>query len=221
MSEFVRHGARRVPGGCRTRGAATVRGGARGSRIVDRGSRIVARGSGMAALVGVLLLVACGEAPDGSEAGAVADTAAGMGEASAVGASTAGPVGVLNPWVRMAIMPEGSDAQDAPPVNSAAYFVLTNPTGEVDALVAVETEVADTAEIHSVTMDEGVMRMRPVDSVAVPAAGEVVLEPGGYHIMLIGLRRPLAEGDSVALRLRLRSGEVIDVTAPVLRSPPL
>lgn len=151
----------------------------------------------------------------------MADTAEGMEEAPAVGTSTGASVGVLNPWVRVAIVPEGSDAPDAPPVNSAAYFVLANPTGEADALVGVETEIADTAEIHSVTMDEGVMRMRPVDSVAVPAAGEAVLEPGGYHIMLIGLRRALAEGDSVGLRLQLRSGEVIDVTAPVLRSPPL
>lgn len=129
-------------------------------------------------------------------------------------------VTALNPWVRMAIMPEGSDAPDAPPVNSAAYLVLRNATDADDALVAVETEVSDTAEIHTVTMDEGVMRMRPVDSVAVAAGGEAVLEPGGYHIMLIGLRRALEEGDSVALRLVLRSGAAVDVVAPVLRSPP-
>ena len=145
-------------------------------------------------------------------------------EAGADGAPDAGAtpaeMSALNPWVRMSIMPEGSDAPDAPPVNSAAYLVLRNTTDTADALVAVETEVSDTAEIHSVTMDDGVMRMRAVDSVVVAAGGEAVLEPGGYHIMLIGLRRPLSEGDSVALRLVLRSGETLDVVAPVLRSPP-
>ena len=173
---------------------------------------------GPPALLAALLLVACGDA--GDEAGGAREPAA----AADVPADTTvepgdGPV-ATSPWVRMAIVPEGSDAPDAPPVNSAAYLVLTNPLDIADALVAVETEVADTAEIHSVTMDDGVMRMRPVDAVEVPAGGEAVLEPGGYHIMLIGLTGPLTEGDSVDLRLRLRSGAVIDVTAPVFRSPP-
>ena len=156
-------------------------------------------------------LAACGDTADRPDAEAAADAAAQAERAM---------ITAMNPWVRMAIVPEGSDAPDAPPINSAAYLVLTNPTGEADALVAVETEVSDTAEIHSVSMDEGVMRMRAVDSIAVPAGGEAVLEQGGYHIMLIRLRGPLAEGDSVALRLRLSSGQVIDVAAPVLRTPP-
>ena len=170
----------------------------------------------------LLAFVACGEPPDeaadatggGAEAAAVAETVA---EAGAI--VTVDGLGVRGPWARVAIMPEGSDAPDAPPVNSAAYMVLTNANDAADALVAVETELADTAEIHSVTMDEGVMRMRPADSLPVPAGGEAVLEQGGYHIMLIGLRTPLAEGDTVPLRLRFRSGTVIDLAAPVLRSP--
>jgi periplasmic copper chaperone A len=151
-------------------------------------------------------LAGCGEAPD---AGADGDTAA-----AEIG------ITATNPWVRVAIMPEGSDAPGAPPVNSAGYLVLANPTGDADALVTVETAVSDTAELHTVSMADGVMRMRAVDSIPVPAGGGAVLRPGGYHIMFIGLRAPLVEGDSVDLRLRLRSGRVIDITAPVLRSPP-
>ena len=190
----------------------------RGVGIVDRGVRIVDRGVAWGAVVfGVLALGACGDAAE--EVGEATESQASpVAEAAAVG--TVAGVAVQSPWVRVAIVPEGSDAPDAPPVNSAAYMVLTNASEAADALVAVETEIADTAEVHSVTMDDGVMRMRPVDSVAVPAAGEAVLEPGGFHIMLIGIRRPLAEGDSVPLRVRLRSGAVIDLTAPVLRSPP-
>ena len=162
-------------------------------------------------LAGVLVIAACGEVPEDADPGA---------EAEAEAAAETGMITATNPWVRLAIIPEGSDAPDAPPVNSAAYLVLTNPTDRADALVAVETAVADTAEIHSVTLDDGVMRMRPVDSVPVPAGGEAVLEQGGYHVMLIGLAGPLAEGDTVDLRLRLRSGGVIEVAAPVRRSPP-
>jgi hypothetical protein len=57
------------------------------------------------------------------------------------------------------------------------------------------------------------MRMRPVDAVEVPAGGEAVLEPGGLHVMLIGLKAPLEEGDSFALRLVFEdAGEVEVVT---------
>ena len=169
-----------------------------------RGGRLPARGWRLAVLsAGAVVLAACGDGP-----GEAARTDPGTG----AGAS----VGVVAPWVRVSIGPEEKGA----PANTAAYFVLTNPTDTADALVAVETAIADTAEIHSVTMEDGIMRMRAVDSVGLPAGGEAVLEQGGYHVMLIGVPGPLAEGDSVDLRLRLRSGRVIDVTAPVLRSPP-
>ena len=194
-----------------------------GSWIVGRGSWVVDRRSRIAVFIGCVALAACGEAPDeaedASDSGTVKAGAVMEADAEADALVTVDGVSVRGPWVRVAIMPEGSDAPDAPPVNSAAYMVVTNANAAADALVAVETEVADTAEIHSVTMDEGVMRMRPADSLPVPAGGEAVLEQGGYHIMLIGLRTPLAEGDTVPLRLRFRSGTVIDLAAPVLRSP--
>lgn len=153
----------------------------------------------MLLLAGVLALAGCGDRPGPDR-------------------ETAEAIAALHPWVRVAIVPEDSAA--AAPVNTAAYLALQNPTPNPDALVDVTTPVAETAELHTVTMDEGVMRMRRVRSVAIPAAGEAVLEPGGYHIMLIGLHAPLSEGDTVPLRLTLRSGRAMDVSAPVLRSPP-
>lgn len=144
--------------------------------------------------------------------------------ASCGGADTADTAGVgisaHDAWVRVAIRPEDAGEPGAPPVNSAAYLVLRNGGVDGDALVAVETELADTAELHRVTLDEGIMRMRPVDSIAIPAGGAAVLEPGGHHVMLIGVRRGLTEGDSVRLGLRLRSGGSLEVVAPVRRSPP-
>lgn len=184
-----------------------------------RGHTTTGRRVPRAPLLTLALLASAALGFAGCDAGPEAERGSGPAMEPAAGA---GPTGLmaLDPWVRVAIRPEGSDAPGAPPVNSAAYLVLRNAGSADDAIVAVETEVADTAELHTVSMAEGVMRMRAVDSVPLTAGGDAVLEPGGYHIMLIGIRRPLAEGDSVPLMLRLRSGDSIRVMAPVLRSPP-
>ncbi len=155
---------------------------------------------------------------DGASADRASTDGAATGSASGASATSAdGTISANGAWVRVAIRPAGSDEPGAPPVNSAGYLALRNTGAEADALVTVETVVADTAELHSVSMEGGIMRMRAVDSIPVPAGGEAVLEPGGYHIMLIGLRDALAEGDSVAMVLRLRSGAAVEFVAPVRR----
>jgi copper(I)-binding protein len=126
-------------------------------------------------------------------------------------------VSVVEPWVRAAIRPADDTGVASSPVNSAGYLVLRNTGGEEDAIIGVETEVADTAELHVVTMDDDIMRMRPVESIPVPATGEAVLEPGGYHIMLVGVNRDLVAGDTVEMVVRLRSGQVVEVRAVVRR----
>jgi hypothetical protein len=165
-----------------------------------------------------------GEAGEPGETSAeVAGGAAGPAVATpgpGVVAAEAGDFAAVDPWVRVAIMPAGSDAPDAPPVNSAGYLLLRNAGAADDAIVAAETDVAETVELHTVTRDEGVMRMRQVESIPVPAGGEAVLEPGGYHIMLIGITRALEEGDIVPLTLRLESGATLELSAPVRRAPP-
>lgn len=143
--------------------------------------------------------------------------ALGCGDRAGADRDTSRAIAALRPWVRAAFVPDDSAAA---PSNTAVYLILQNPTPNPDALVGVETPVAQAAEMHTVDMDVGIMRMERVRSVAIPAAGEAVLEPGGYHIMLIGLHSPLAEGDTVPLRLRLRSGRAIDISAPVLQSAP-
>ncbi|HEX5367760.1 MAG TPA: copper chaperone PCu(A)C [Acidimicrobiales bacterium] len=103
----------------------------------------------------------------------------------------------------------------------AAYMVLTGGT-EDDRLVGAEVDgsVARTAEIHE-TMPAGgmgggdAMTMREVDAVDVPAGEEVALEPGGYHVMLLGLAGPLEEGDTVEVDLELEHAGTIEVTAEV------
>ena len=70
-------------------------------------------------------------------------------------------------------------------------------------LVSVATPVAKSAEIHESNMADGTMRMRAVDFVALPAGKRIELKPGGYHVMLIGIEKPLGAGDSVPLTLTL------------------
>lgn len=82
----------------------------------------------------------------------------------------------------------------------AAYVALKGGARD-DALTGVSTPVADSAMVHQTTMDNGVARMRDTPSVAVPANQTVTFAPGGDHIMLMGLKHPLAEGEKFPITL--------------------
>ncbi len=91
-----------------------------------------------------------------------------------------------------------------PPVSrtGAVYLTLVNTGREPDALVSVHTDVAEHAQLHEHTVSGGLTRMQAVASVAL-APGQVVrMQPGGLHVMLGGLKRPLAKGDRFAMTLR-------------------
>jgi copper(I)-binding protein/peroxiredoxin len=102
---------------------------------------------------------------------------------------------------------------------SVVYFRLTNRGEADDRLLSVETEAAAAAEIHTMQMDGDIMRMRPVDGIDIPVGETVVLQPGGMHIMLMGLTEPLAEGDTLILTLVFESGAHLVLTAPVSATP--
>ena len=89
-----------------------------------------------------------------------------------------------------------------------AYLRLEN-RGGADRLVAVRAGVSAGVELHDMRMEGDVMRMREVDAIEVPSNQAVVLQPGGLHIMLVGLKAPLKEGDRFAMTLRFaQAGEV-------------
>jgi copper(I)-binding protein len=83
--------------------------------------------------------------------------------------------------------------------NGAAYLTIVSPVP--DRLTELTTPVAKKAEVHTMTMEGGVMRMRPLADIDVPANQPVTLKPGGTHIMLMGLTRPLKPGESFPLTL--------------------
>ena len=96
-----------------------------------------------------------------------------------------------------------------------AYFTVRNAGKAADRLTRVASPAARVVELHSMTMDGTLMKMRPVAGIDIPAGGQVVLGSGGYHVMLIDLARPLAAGDKVPLSLTFERAGTIDVVADV------
>ena len=82
----------------------------------------------------------------------------------------------------------------------AAWLTIRN-TGEADRLVGAESPAAERVELHTHIHEDGVMMMRRVDAIQVPAGGEAALEPGGDHLMLFNLKAKFAPGDTFPLTL--------------------
>lgn len=99
-------------------------------------------------------------------------------------------VNVVNPWVRATVVQQSA---------TGAFMDLTS--SEDAKLVGAESPVANTVEVHEMAMDGGVMRMRPVAALALPAGKTVSLKPGSYHVMLMGLKLQLDEGNEVPMTL--------------------
>ena len=85
--------------------------------------------------------------------------------------------------------------------NGGAYFTAKNTGKEMDRIVGVSANVSAKTELHTHLNENGVMRMRQVKGVDVLAGGEVMFKPGSYHIMFIGLHKPLKEGDRFPVTL--------------------
>ena len=81
--------------------------------------------------------------------------------------------------------------------NGAAYLTIVSPTA--GRLTAVSSPVAKKAELHTMSTEGGVMRMRPLAAIDIPAGQTVTLSPGGMHIMLLGLTQPLHQGPSSSM----------------------
>jgi periplasmic copper chaperone A len=85
--------------------------------------------------------------------------------------------------------------------NGGAYFTAMNAGKDADRITGGFSEISARTEMHTHLSDNGVMRMRQVDGIDVPAGGKVTFEPGGYHIMFIGLHKPFKKGDSFPVTL--------------------
>ncbi len=99
--------------------------------------------------------------------------------------------------------------------NSAAYLTITMDGDASDRLVAVTTSVAERAELHDHLMEDGIARMRPVEAIDVVPGEPVILEPGGLHIMLMGLAEKLEPGATLPLTLSFEKAGEMKVELPV------
>ncbi len=104
--------------------------------------------------------------------------------------------------------------------NSAAFMRITNHGPDHRALLAAESDKAEVVELHSHRMEDGMMQMRQVEQIDLPAGETAVLEPGGLHVMLIGLTESLAPGDQIELTLGFDDGEKQTLSLPVKRIEP-
>ena len=125
-------------------------------------------------------------------------------------------VTVKEPWARGTV---------AGQMASGAFMELTSSDNAT--LLGASSPAAGVVEVHEMSMDNGVMKMRPVPRLNLPAGQSVALKPGGYHIMLMDLKKPLKKGESVPLTLKLEGKDkklsTLEVKAEVrdLTEPPM
>lgn len=133
--------------------------------------------------------------------------------ASAFGASAyahdykAGDLRIEHPHARTTVPNQPS---------GVAYVAIENKGRNSDKLIAVTSTIAKSVEIHTMSMDGNVMKMREVDSIEIKPAARIAMQPGdGYHIMLIGLKKPLKAGDKFPLTLTFEKSGKVEVSVRV------
>jgi copper(I)-binding protein len=139
----------------------------------------------------------------------------------ALAALSAGPVNaqpakskaidIQRPWLRPT--PPGAP-------NGGGYMTIVNNGAAADRLLGGSTPVAARIEVHEMSMDGSIMRMRKLDAgLALPPGKAVELKPGGLHIMVMGLKRPLKAGERVSVTLRFEKAGAVTIDMPV-QAPP-
>jgi copper(I)-binding protein len=115
------------------------------------------------------------------------------------------------------IVVEDAWVRAVPPVStmSAAFMEIKNEGTQEDYLVGVSSPIAEVSEIHTTIMEGGMMKMRKLERVKIPAGESVEFKPGGKHIMLINLKRHPKPGDEVRLILEFQKSGKIEVIARV------
>jgi copper(I)-binding protein len=118
-----------------------------------------------------------------------------------------GSIHISQPWSRAT--PKGANA-------AAAYMTITNNGKAPDRVNCVSSDASAECQIHSMTMDNGVMVMRPVEGGLEIKPGETVtLKPGSFHMMLLNLKHPLEQGNTMKATLKFDNAGTVDVDYPI------
>jgi copper(I)-binding protein len=121
---------------------------------------------------------------------------------------TTGSISIDHPWAR---------ATPAGTKTGAAYVTLTNHGKVADRLIRVSTPFAEKVQFHMDVEENGVMRMRELFAVDIGPGTDFTFKPGGAHMMLVGLKQPLKEGQLLPLTLEFEKAGKIDVQAPIAK----
>lgn len=121
-------------------------------------------------------------------------------------AADADHITIQNPYVR-----------EVPPMAMAtgSFMLLKNNSGNNIDVVKADSDIAEKVELHTHTHENGMMKMRQVPHITIPANGKTALKPGGYHVMLIGPKQALKQGQSVSIQLTFKDGSHKIISAPV------
>lgn len=130
----------------------------------------------------------------------------GLATAAEAQSASGSPIQIEKPWARAT--PGGAK-------NGAVYLSIVNRGPVDDRLVAVSTPAAGMAALHRTVEEQGVMTMQPVPVLDLKAGAKVDFAPGGYHIMLMNLKAPLKEGQTIPLALTFEKAGRIQVTVKV------
>jgi periplasmic copper chaperone A len=118
-----------------------------------------------------------------------------------------GSIHISQPWARAT--PKGASS-------GAAYMTITNKGSTPDRVSCVSSDISAKCQIHSMTMDNGVMKMRPVEGGLEIKPGEtVMLKPSGFHVMLVDLKHPLEKGKMVEATLQFEKAGAVKVEFPI------
>lgn len=118
-----------------------------------------------------------------------------------------GPINISAPFTR-ATLPNAPVA--------GGFLTIENTGTEPDRLISATSDIAGDTQIHEMAMQGDVMKMRQlVDGLEIPAGETVLLAPGGFHIMFMGLKQALVEGEAVTVTLTFEKAGTVDVVLPV------
>jgi copper(I)-binding protein len=118
-----------------------------------------------------------------------------------------GPMHIAQPWARAT--PKGASS-------AAGYLTVTNSGTTPDRLTCVSSDAAAQCQIHTMSLEGGVMKMRPVEGgLEIPPGGTVTLKPAGLHVMLVNLKHPLEPGKMVELTLKFEKAGTVEVELPI------
>jgi hypothetical protein len=121
-------------------------------------------------------------------------------------APAAETISVIEPYIRA--MPPGQKV-------TAMFMTINNPSLNTYSLIRVESDVSEHVELHQHKNVNGMMQMGQVENIEIAAQGNTKLAPGGYHVMLIGLKNDIAVGQNVDMVLNFKDGSKKNIKVPV------